>query len=82
MGAELVYEARHVTLLASGRRKTRPVGASLLMDPTPDIPISYGQRYSERGGNLLYVVDKIAGQDLLAAAATLKKKSIALKDLS
>ena len=64
MGAELVYKAKTVLLLANGERKTKSVGQSLLEDPTPDIPISYGQMYAKNGGNLIYVLDKIAGKNL------------------
>ncbi len=50
MGAELVYKAKAVLLLANGERKVESVTKSLLNDPTPDIPISYGQIYSKKGG--------------------------------
>jgi len=82
MGAELVYEAKTVILLASGKRKLEPVAESLLGDPTPDVPISYGQKYSEKGGNLVYVVDKIVGQELLANKKVLKQKGMTIKNLS
>ena len=82
MGAELVYEAKIVILLASGKRKLEPVAESLLGDPTPDVPISYGQKYSEKGGNLVYVVDKIVGQELLANKKVLKQKGMTIKNLS
>jgi glucosamine-6-phosphate deaminase len=49
MGAELIYQAKTVVLLASGERKVKPVAESLLGDPTPDVPISYGQIYSKKG---------------------------------
>jgi glucosamine-6-phosphate deaminase len=82
MGAELVYQARMVLLLASGERKMQPVAESLLGEPTPDIPISYGQRYSEGGGNLIYVVDRTAGRELLANRRALNKKGIKVEDRS
>lgn len=81
MGAELVYKAKTVILLANGERKIESVSKSLLNDPTPDIPISYGQIYSNRGGNLIYIVDKIAGRDLLVNKETLKQKGIEIKEL-
>jgi len=81
MGAELVYKARTVILLANGERKVESVSKSLLNDPTPDIPISYGQIYSNRGGNLIYIVDKIAGRELLVNKETLKQKGIEIKEL-
>ena len=81
MGAELVYKAKTVILLANGERKVESVTKSLLLDPTPDIPISYGQIYSNRGGNLIYVVDKIAGRELIAHKKLLKQKGIEIKEL-
>lgn len=81
MGAELVYQARTVVLLANGERKTEPVTRSLLDEPTSDIPISYGQQYAARGGNLVYVVDKIAGRDLLDSRDKLKKKGIEIREV-
>jgi glucosamine-6-phosphate deaminase len=79
MGAELVYQARTVVLLASGERKVQPVTESLLNDPTPEMPISYGQRYSQDGGHLIYVVDMTAGRGLLAHKKKLKEKGIRLE---
>jgi len=74
MGAELVYSAKTVLLLANGERKVESVTKSLLNDPTADIPISYGQIYSKNGGNLTYILDKIAGRELLANKNTLEQK--------
>lgn len=81
MGAELVYKARTVVLLANGERKTEPVTRSLLDDPTSDIPISYGQRYAAQGGNLVYVVDRIAGRELLVSRDQLKEKGIVIQEV-
>jgi glucosamine-6-phosphate deaminase len=82
MGAELVYQAKTVMLLANGKRKVKSVAESLLGDTTPDVPISYGQKYSEKGGNLIYVVDKIVGQELLANKKILKQKGMKIQNLS
>ena len=82
MGAELVYQARNVVLLANGERKIESVARSLLGEVTPEVPISYGQKYAENGGNLFYVLDKIAARDLLANKGTLKKKKIEFEDLT
>jgi glucosamine-6-phosphate deaminase len=79
MGAELVYQAGTVVLLASGERKVQPVAESLLADPTPDVPISYGQVYSKRGGNLFYVLDRVAARELLAKSDVLEQKGIRIK---
>ena len=81
MGAELVYKAKMVLLLASGKRKIKSVAESLIGDPTPDVPISYGQKYSERGGNLIYVVDKVVGQGLIDNRKVLKQKGIKIVTL-
>jgi glucosamine-6-phosphate deaminase len=82
MGAELVYQARNVVLLANGERKVESVTRSLLGDVTPEVPISYGQKYADNGGNLIYVLDKVAGRDLLAQKDTLEAKKIVLEDRS
>lgn len=79
MGAELVYQAGTVILLANGERKVRPVAESLLEAVTPDVPISYGQVYANRGGNLVYVLDKIAARELLTRKDVLKEKKIEIK---
>jgi len=81
MGAELVYKAKTIVLLANGERKTGPVAESLLSDPTPDVPISYGQIYSKNGGNLIYVIDKLAGKELLNIKDVLKQKGIEIEVL-
>jgi glucosamine-6-phosphate deaminase len=80
MGAELVYKAKTVILLANGERKVEAVTESLLGDPTPDVPISYGQIYSQNGGNLIYILDKIAGRELLTNKEVLKQKGIEIKN--
>lgn len=82
MGAELIYQARTVVLLASGKRKIEPIAESLLGDLTPKIPISYGQKYAEKGGNMIYVVDKIVGRQLIANKKALGRKKTKIQDLS
>jgi glucosamine-6-phosphate deaminase len=79
MGAELVYQAGTVVLLANGERKVGPVAESLLGAITPDVPISYGQVYANRGGNLVYVLDKIAARELLTRKDLLEEKKIEIK---
>lgn len=81
MGAELVYQAGAVVLLASGSRKVASVAESLLGEPTPKIPISYGQIYAAQGGNLVYVVDRIVGNPLLANSKALEQKGIEIRSL-
>jgi len=82
MGAELVYRAKTVLLLANGARKTESVARSLLGEVTPDIPISYGQKYATRGGELIYVLDRVAAGDLLASQGELKRRGVVLKNLA
>lgn len=82
MGAELIYQARTVVLLASGKRKIEPIAESLLGDLTPKIPISYGQKYAEKGGNMIYVVDKIVGRQLISNKKALGRKKTKIQDLS
>lgn len=81
MGAELVYQARTVVLLANGERKVVPVAESLLGGVTPEVPISYGQVYAQRGGNLVYVIDQIAARELLACKDLRKKEKVEIKVL-
>ncbi len=82
MGVELVYRARTVLLLANGVRKVEPVAESLLRDPTPMVPISYGQTFSKRGGNMIYVVDKTAGKKVLENASKVIDRGIDIEDIS
>ena len=82
MGAELVFEARCVVLLASGRRKAEPVAASLAADPTDAVPISYGQICAKRGGELLYVLDREAAAGVVAARSAIEKRGIVVEDIS
>ncbi len=76
MGAELIYQAKTVVLLANGERKIKPVTKSLLGEVTPEVPISYGQVYSQKGGRLIYVLDRIAARELLACKTDLQEKGI------
>ncbi|MEA2101470.1 MAG: 6-phosphogluconolactonase [Thermodesulfobacteriota bacterium] len=82
MGAEQVYKAGTVLLLANGPRKSAPVAESLLKDPTPDIPISYSQIYSENVGNMIYVIDKAAAKDILTNIEKIQDKGIEIEDIS
>jgi len=79
MGVELIYTAKTVLLLANGDRKADPVAESLLNDPTPSVPISYGQLFSERGGNMIYVIDKRAAKKVLENADRIKQRGIDLE---
>jgi glucosamine-6-phosphate deaminase len=82
MGAEQVYKAKTVVLLANGARKSEPVAESLLNDPAPAVPISYGQIYAKAGGNMIYILDKAAARNVLENISTLKDRGIEVEDIS
>jgi glucosamine-6-phosphate deaminase len=82
MGAELVYEAKCVVLLASGQRKAEPVATSLLEDPTDAVPISHGQFLAQRGGEMVYVIDRDAAAGVLEHRAAIERRGIVVEDLS
>ncbi len=81
MGAELVYEAPTVVLLANGSRKTGPVAESVLGEITCNVPISYGQKYAAAGGNLVYVLDEAAAAEVLARRAEAEARGCEIVDL-
>ena len=80
MSAGLVYQARTVLLVANGERKTKPVAESLLGEITPDVPISYGRHYARNGGELIYVLDRVAAGELLENRRELKRSGIVLRE--
>ena len=82
MGAELVYQAKTVVLLANGSRKSESVAASLLNDPTPLIPISYGQIFAKTGGNMIYVIDKAAAEHVLENVNAITDREIEIENIS
>ena len=82
MGAELVYQARTVILLANGTRKMEPIAESLLNDPTPLVPISYGKIYAKQGGRMLYVIDRAAAEKVLQNADAVRRQGIEIEDVS
>jgi len=82
MGAELVYQAQTVVLLANGSRKAESVVASLLNEPSPLIPISYGQILSKKGGTMIYVIDKAAGEYVIDNAHEIRMRGIEIEDIS
>lgn len=82
MGVELVYGAKTVLLLASGDRKTDPVAESLLNDPSPLLPISYGQIFSRKGGNMIYVIDKAAAKKVLENANRISQGGVDIENIS
>jgi glucosamine-6-phosphate deaminase len=81
MGAEQVYKARTVVLVANGTRKTDPVTEAILGAVTSDVPISYGQKYAAEGGNMIYVLDEIAAAELLKAESEVKARGYEIVDM-
>ena len=81
MGAELIYRARRVLLLAMGSRKSKAVALSLAENPTDDVPISYGRIYADRGGELLYVIDREAAADVLQRLDEIRSRGVVIEDL-
>jgi glucosamine-6-phosphate deaminase len=82
MGAELVYSAKTVLLLANGDRKANPVAESLLSDPSALVPISYGQIFSQKGGTIIYVIDKAAAKNVLKNTHRITQRGIGIEDMS
>ncbi len=80
MGAEQVYKAKSVLLVANGKRKVGPITEAILGEVTPDVPISYGQKFSDNGGHMIYVLDEAAAADLLAKEDAVKAKGYELID--
>lgn len=80
MGAELVFRARRVLLVANGARKTGPVTEAVLGEVTPDVPLSYAQRYVAEGGDLTFVLDATAAAGLLADPDALVARGIEVVD--
>lgn len=81
MGAELVYEAATVVLVANGSRKTGPVAESVLGPVTPDVPICYGQSFCDKGGRLIYVLDEAAAAELLARRDEVEARGYEIVDM-
>ena len=46
------------------------------------MPISYGQTYAKRGGEMLYVIDREAASAVLAARSAIAKRGIMVEDIS
>ena len=82
MGAELVYQARRVVLLANGPRKIKPILSTLLAKPTAKMPVSFGRVYAESGGDMTIIVDKIIRDALLPHKKELRRRGIKFIDKS
>jgi glucosamine-6-phosphate deaminase len=82
MGAELVYKAKTVLLLAIGERKADVVANALLMAPDSSVPISYSHVLSQKGGNMIFVIDRLAASKVLEKADQIRRRGIEVEDLS
>jgi glucosamine-6-phosphate deaminase len=82
MGAELVFRARSVLLVANGSRKTAPVAESLLGKPSCAVPISYGRTAARGGTRIIYVLDREAAAGILPEAGALRRQGIEVEDIS
>jgi glucosamine-6-phosphate deaminase len=82
MGAELIYQARFVLLLAAGERKADAVADALLMEPDCSVPISYGHILSQRGGRMVFVIDRLAAAKAMEKADRIRARGIELEDRS
>lgn len=80
MSAELVFQAKHVLLLANGARKTKPMAEAFLGSITPEVPVSYGQRYVQEGGEMTCVMDETAAAELLQHPEIIKEKGYEVID--
>jgi glucosamine-6-phosphate deaminase len=82
MGAELIYQARSIVLLAAGKRKAASVAEALSRDSTDAVPISYGQDYVRRGGGLTYVLDREAAAGVFAERSVIERLGAVIQDIS
>lgn len=82
MGAELVYGAKTVLLLANGTRKASALADALMMEPDCSVPISYGHFLSRNGGRMVCIIDRLAAAKVLEHADLLEKRGIELEDRS
>ncbi|MFH1331292.1 MAG: 6-phosphogluconolactonase [Actinomycetota bacterium] len=81
MGADLVYQARTIVVLANGARKTGPICESVLGPVTCDVPASRGQTFVEEGGTLVYVVDGAAAAEVLARSSEVEARGYGIIDV-
>lgn len=80
MGAELVYSARTVLLVASGERKADVVANALLSGPDCSVPISYGHNLAKRGGRMIFVVDRLAAAKIADKVEQIRMRGIEVED--
>ena len=46
------------------------------------MPISYGKLYAQRGGNMIYVLDRAAGEKVLQNATAIRQQGIDIEELT
>lgn len=80
MGAELIFRARAVLLLASGSRKSRIMARALLGDTDCSVPVSYAWKYAAAGGELTAVVDREAAAELGRRKDELARRGVAIEE--
>lgn len=80
MGAEQVFKARQVLLVANDARKTGPVTEAVLGEITADVPLSYCQKYVADGGHLTFVLAEAAAAGLLARREEVAARGIEVVD--
>jgi hypothetical protein len=69
-------------LLAVGKHKADVVADALLMPPDCSVPISYSHVLSQKGGNMIFVINRLAATKVLAKADQIRQRGIELEDLS
>lgn len=76
----VVENSQKVLLLTNGPNKVEAVTLGLLGDVTPDVPISILQRYRERDGDAIFIVDEIAAQNIIKEQQKLRDKGFTFED--
>jgi hypothetical protein len=69
-------------LVASGKRKADVLAKALLMEPDCSVPISYGHKPARSGGNMVFVVDRVAAAKVMDKAEQIRNRGIELTDIS
>lgn len=82
MGAELIFRAKTVLLLANGPRKVNAIANALLRGPNCSVPVSYGHLHSQNGGRMICVLDRVAAAGIIDMTDQLEKHGIELEDRS
>ena len=81
MGAEQVYKAGRCCFWPMAPGKPVPSAEAILGDVTPEVPISYGQKYAAEGGTMLYVIDEVAAAEVLKRSTEVKARGYEIIDM-